>query len=821
MVPVALPERRAACCKITGMLRTARRKAAIFACLATALPALFGQGTATIHGTANDPQSQPVTGCVVTIENAVTGLKRSMTTGTDGRYSFINLPLQNYDLSFDANGFSVHRQSAALRTTVPQEINVTLRLADQITRMDVSAESTVLIDPGATGTRTELNVKAIERMPTSPNARGLESVLLTMPGFAANANGAIHPRGAHNQMTFVVDGMPISDQLTGAFANAVDPSVVESVDLFTGNVPSEFGNKVSAVAVVTTRTGIGSGGKFAGSTQIAADQFDTLANLTQFTGGTSKFGYFASFSASKSNRFLDSVSLDNLHNGGDAQRAFLRLDYQPGGRDIFRAGFMAGRSSFQLANLRSQHASLQNQRQNLEDVSASLQWIRTLNVRTTFEAQSSFRNAFADLLPSPGDTPVTASQSRRLTTWNVGGRLNKLVGSHTIRGGVDFQHFPLREHFTFAVTDPNFNSPGSEGFNPSLVPFDLTRGGGHFTFGETNAGSLYSAFLQDQWRLGRWQLSLGLRYDYYRFLVRGAQWQPRLGLSYHLKETGTVLRASYNRTYQTPPNENLLMSSSEASAVLAPPSVTEGLGNAFRYIYPERQNVYEAGLQQSLGKVGMLNATYYHKQSTDLQDNDNFFNTGIIFPTSLAKSRVNGAEGRVVLFPGKRFSATFSATHYHVVVTPPFTGGLFLGAAAIDALTAGPFVIDHDQVLGVASNVVYNFTRSLWTSATVRYDSGLVSNPSDPAEVAQDPDYFDQLPYVNLTSDPTRVNPRTIVDWAVGYAHTRGDGRRVWEAVLTLNNIGNATALYNFQSIFVGTRVVGPRSVGGRVRFYF
>jgi hypothetical protein len=124
-------------------------------------------------------------------------------------------------------------------------------------------------------------------------------------------------------------------------------------------------------------------------------------------------------------------------------------------------------------------------------------------------------------------------------------------------------------------------------------------------------------------------------------------------------------------------------------------------------------------------------------------------------------------------------------------------------------------------LLGIASNAVYNFTRNFWTSATVRYDSGLVSNPSDPKEVARDPDYADLLPYVNLESDPTRVRPRTVVDWALGYTKTRGDGRRIWEAVFTWNNIGNTTALYNFQSIFVGTRVVAPRSAGLRLRYYF
>jgi len=793
----------------------------LLALFCLAVNGLRSQGTATLSGVVTDPQSRPVPGCAVTIENAATGLHRSAETGPDGRYGFTNLPLNGYVVTLRSPGFAAEVRTVELRTAVPAVLDVSLELAGQSAAITVNPESAARIDPSETGTRTELNIKAIEKMPVNPGARGLESVLLTMPGFAANANGAIHPRGAHNQMTFIVDGMPISDQLTGAFANAVDPAVVESLDLYTGNVPAEFGSKVSAVAVVTTRTGIGAGRKFAGSTQNAAGSFDTLANLTQFTGGTDRYGYFASFSATKSNRFLDAVSLDNLHNAGNSQRAFARLDARPGGRDMVRFGLMAGRSSFQLANLRSQHAAGQDQRQELDDASASVAWTRTLSPRSTLEVQSSFRNAFAALLPSRGDTPVTASQSRRLTTWNFGARMNRIAGGHNIRAGADAQRFPVREHFTFAITAADFNPPDAEGFNPSLVPFDLTRGGGHFSFGKRATGSLYAAFVQDQWRLGRWQLSLGARYDNYRFLVRGAQFQPRLGVSYHLSETGTVLRASYNRTYQTPPNENLLLSSSEESAVLAPPSVRDELGGAYRLIRPERQDVYEAGLQQSLARAGLLSATYYHKSSRDLQDNDNFFNTGIIFPTSLARSRVNGAEARLLLFPGKRFSATVSATHYHVVVTPPFTGGLFLGAAAIDALSAGPFVIDHDQRLGLASNAVYNLTRRLWTSATIRHDSGLVSNPSDPAAVAADPDYADQLPYVNLASSPARVRPRTITDWALGYTRKTGDGRRSWETVLTLNNVTNATALYNFQSIFVGTRVVAPRSASLRVRLYF
>jgi hypothetical protein len=203
-----------------------------------------------------------------------------------------------------------------------------------------------------------------------------------------------------------------------------------------------------------------------------------------------------------------------------------------------------------------------------------------------------------------------------------------------------------------------------------------------------------------------------------------------------------------------------------------------------------------------------------------MQDNDNFMNTGIIFPIALAQSRTNGAEGRFSVLPWRGLSGSLSLTHIRTIVTPPFTGGLFLGSAAVDSLSAGPFIIDHDQVLGGHGLVQYNIRRNVWVSGSVRYDSGLVANPSDPGQVAADPDYSDLLPYVNLTSDPARVRPRTIIDVAVGYEHYRGD-RRAWDMTIQVSNITNATALYNFQSIFVGTRLVQPRSASVKLRFWF
>jgi len=445
------------------------------------------------------------------------------------------------------------------------------------------------------------------------------------------------------------------------------------------------------------------------------------------------------------------------------------------------------------------------QRQYLSDTAYSGTWLRVIDARSTFETNASYRSVLARLLPSAGDTPVTAWQERTQSTTTLNARYSRLTGRHNLRIGTDYQRYPLREQFRFAVTAPGFAE------DLAVRSFD---------FAEKASGSLQSLFAMDQIRLDRWTLSLGLRYDSYRFLVHGAQWQPRLGLAYHLRETGTVLRLAYNRLYQTPPNENLLLSNSEAALAVTPRAVRDFFGDRVTRIRPERQNFFEAGLQQRVTSRLVASASVYHKNATDQQDNNNFFDTGIIFPITLAKIRVNGAEARLELRDSKGWTGSLSLTHSRAISTPPFTGGLYIGNDAIDALSAGPFVIDHDQALGAHGVLSYANKRGWFGTLSSRYDSGLVANPSDPAEVAADPDFNDLLPLVKLNQSPARVRPRTVHDIAFGFRKS-DDTRTRWEIMLQVSNLGNAQALYNFQSVFVGTRVVQPRTAGLRWRFFF
>ncbi len=779
------------------------------------------QASASLRGTVVDPSRAAIPGADVRLIGPLSGFQLETVTDGQGKFRLSNIPLQGYVLETERAGFRTATRRVELRSNLPLTVEIELEIMAREESLLVDASTRVaLVDAQASGTKTRLGRSIIEKLPVGPGARGLEAVLLGFPGFAANANGSIHPRGAHNQMTYVIDGMPISDQFSGQFATSIDPNLVQNLELFTGNIPPEYGAKVSGVANVTTRSGFDGGGSTFGQVELGGGGFDTLSQSAQVGGAEGTIGWFGSVSNVKSNRFLDSPSFDNLHNGGNTQRASLRLDWHRSARDLFRFSAMGGRSSFQLANLRSQHANGQRQRRLLDDLSFSVGYVRVLSPNTTFDSTTSYRDTAARLYPSPGDTPVTARLSRTLATLSSFNRFNWERGPHSIQVGIDGQRFPVGEDFTFGLTDPRINDPSGPDFNPNLVPYDLSRGGTRFRFRARDSGQLVTVFLRDQVSWKHLVLDLGLRYDRYSMVVKASEVQPRLGLAYHLEPTSTVFRVSYNRNFQTPPNENLLLANSPESAMLAPPEVRRTLQGGVIPIQPQYQNVYEAGLQQDLGGLASLDAVFYHKNSTNPQDNDNFLNTGIIFPTSLAFSRVNGFEARLTVPEARRVSGSLSLTHFRAIVTPPFTGGLFLGSAALDALGDSPFVIDHDQALGMSGNLIYRPAKRWWTSWQVRHDSGLVSNPSDPAEVAADPDYYDQLPYVDLLGDPPRTRPRTIIDASLGFEHFRGD-RRAWEIALQVSNLTNRKGLYSFQSVFVGTRAVQALTASLRLRLFW
>ena len=388
--------------------------------------------------------------------------------------------------------------------------------------------------------------------------------------------------------------------------------------------------------------------------------------------------------------------------------------------------------------------------------------------------------------------------------------------------GVQWKRFPIREAFSFGITDPAFNDPSSDDSNPNLAPYDLTRGGQPFDFSGARSGEYGAAYAQDTFRWRNLTVNAGVRYDHNQLFESESQVAPRLGLAYYVPATKTVFRASYDRMFITPEYENILLSSSAAAASLAPPAVQQsrqlGFGQLFNV--SERHDSYNVGVQQGIGAGLRLDVSAWKRKVQNAADQDQFFNTGIVFPLNFKGGDLSGWNVRLDAGPYQGVRGYLSLGHVRAIYDPPFVGGLFLDDEALDSLTGGPFVIDHDQDIQEQLGLFWDIPKSgFWVGVTQRYDSGLVTDAGDPADVLSSPDTAYALPYIRFGEDPQRVKGRTIWSFSLG-AKLQQYGLP-FEVQLDLLNATDEKGLYNFQSVFGGTHVVPPRMIAGRIRYVF
>ncbi len=282
---------------------------------------------------------------------------------------------------------------------------------------------------------------------------------------------------------------------------------------------------------------------------------------------------------------------------------------------------------------------------------------------------------------------------------------------------------------------------------------------------------------------------------------------------------------SFNKVLYTPEYENILFGSSAAAAALAPPAVqaSQELGGGDLLVHSERQTAITVGIQQALGGRVRFDVDYWRRRSRFAGDQSQFENTGIVFPLAFKAGHLDGWDMRLDLAKTAGFRGFLSLGHTHAEYVPPLAGGLFLDAGAIDTLTGGPFLIDHDQKLQAQGALSYDFGNSgVWVATNVRYDSGLVTG-ADVASLLADPDNAFAAPYIKENSgtdlDPNRVKPRTIVDFSLGADLASHHMPLSLQADLL--NATNKKGVYNILSTFGGTHVIPPRMLAVRVRYRF
>jgi hypothetical protein len=775
-----------------------------------------------VRGHVVDMDRKPLPGVTLVLANDVTGHRQQVTSKADGSYLFYNVPENPYHLTATLEGFRSFHVDVDVRGVIPVSKEIVLAIT-ATAQTEVTAEKEgVALETDAVTTHIDIDRSLIQRSPAALASRAFESIVTSTPGFSQDENGRYHFQGGHSQQLLVIDGQPIGDQVGITFSNSLDPAVAENLEIITGGIPAEYGEKAYGVINLTTRSGLGING-VKGDVSVGGASFKTQEVGTGVGGGNSRLGWFVSLDASKSDRFLDPVSFDSFHNNGNTERGFVRLDsVSDGGHDAFRLTTNVGRTGRDVTNLPSQEAAGQDQRVLSTDWNVNLGWQHIAPSGLVLDAQLYARDNRLTLYSSPYDTPVAADQNRSLQNQGLNLSATKVFGANEVKVGLQAKLFPITERFRFGITDPGYNDPASDGYNPNLAPYDLTRGGSYFQFSDSKTGNYVAAFVQDTLRLGDLTMNAGLRYDRNHLFETENQLAPRIGAAYYVKPTGTVLRASYNRMFVTPEYENILLSSSAQAASLTPPDVQQSnlLGFGQLYNVSERQDNINVGLQQGIGSKLRLDVSYWHRRVTNAADQDQFFNTGIVFPLNFKGGDLHGWNLRLDLAPTAGFRGYLSVGHVRATYNPPFVGGLFLDSGALDTLTAGPFLIDHDQDLQEQLGLFYDLGQTgFWAGVTQRYDSGLVTDAGTLADVLSSSDTAYAAPYINFDGNPQRVKSRTVWNFSVG-ARLEKYGVPL-ELQVDLLNAFDEMGLYNFQSVFGGTHVIPPRTLAARAKFVF
>jgi hypothetical protein len=780
------------------------------AVLALCVP-VFAQSYGELRLKVADPQGLGVKAELELISEA-NEYRNSFVTDDSGALTARHLPLGVYRVEIRQPGFAAAAVRVEVLSAIPVEVSIRLTVAPVTTSVVVNDKDT-LIDPHRAGSATEIGSQSIQSRPASLPGRSLEDLVNSQPGWLYEGNAVLHPRGSEYQTQFVVDGIPLSDNRSPSFGSELEADDVESLTILTSGIPAEFGRKMGGVIEVNTLRNAQPG--LHGDTALSGGSFDTAGAFARIQDSWGENTAGASASGDMTARYLNPVVPQNYTNDGTTADFSLSFERNFTPRDHLALSVRHELSRYEIPNedmqenpqLQTPPPAPGTPRQlqtgdNFETMGiASYQHIFSSNLLADVRGMA--RSDSSDLNSNPFSWPLIARQHNSFGEGYFNGTISLHHGHQEWKAGVESDNMFLRENFSDVVTA----KPSSPDY-----PFDPGTPA-EFAFFGNRPDLEQAAFVQDLIHFGKWTIDAGLRWDHYQLLVNQNAVSPRFSVARYFPAAGLMLHASYDRIFQTPSFENILLSSSSQVVSLNP--------NVLRLpVEPSHGNYFEAGATKAFFSQLRLDANYFRRSVNNYADDDQILSTAVSFPIAFRKALIYGAEGKIEIPKWGRFSGFASYSYMVGNAWFPVTGGLFLGDDAVNATTqlTGHFPDSQDQRNTVRLHLRYQLFARLWLAGGAEYGSGL---PFDFTGTYQEAlSEYGQAMINQINFSRGRVRPNLAIDSSAGADVYKTDKAYV-RLQFDAENINNRLNVLDFGGLFSGNAVAPPRSYAVRLQTTF
>ncbi|MBV9841369.1 MAG: TonB-dependent receptor [Sphingomonadaceae bacterium] len=504
-------------------------------------------------------------------------------------------------------------------------------------------EARASVQPALGATSYGVDNATIQALPGGDNQQ-LNDIVLQLPGVVQDGFGQFHVRDDHNGLQYRINGTILPEGLA-VFGQTLSPRLIDRFALLTGALPAQYGLRTAGIIDVTTKSGF----KNAGDVSLYGGSHGTIEPSVEYGGSTGATNYFLSGSYRHDDVGIESVdgSTHPLHDRTDQAQAFAYVDHILDDDD--RVSFVGGYSNqyFQIPNPRGLQPdggySVNDQTDFLSDDLDERQLERTgfgqlalLHKAGDLTLQTAVFARYSALVYRPDITGelLFDGQAQRATKRDFSTGLQvdgayRLGDAHTLRFGI----LASRDR-AFSRTD-SYVFPVDAGGAQSGAPYAIFD-----QDGETEWTT--SAYLQDEWKLARaLTFNYGLRFDRYSGYRTEHQFSPRANLVW-LPLPRTTVHLGYARYFSPPPFE--LVASADLAQLRGTSALASGADLTNTTPYAERQNYFDAGIEQKIARGLTLGVDGYYRRSKNLIDEGQFGAPIILTPFNYRKGIIKGIE---------------------------------------------------------------------------------------------------------------------------------------------------------------------------------